>query len=194
MRTPTIKLIFFLTLIAFASQAQTSKLKSFTFTISGTSTLHEWKSTVTKVEWKGLASVDAAKVLILQNIDITIPVKGIVSEHGRIMDGKTYEAFNTDKNPNITFKLKSFTQKVVSNDLLLAVEGNLTMNGVTNMIMLSITGKVLANGDLVFSGSRSLKMTDYKMDPPTAMMGTIKVGNEVTVRFDLTISKNSSSL
>jgi polyisoprenoid-binding protein YceI len=193
MQTPTTKLVFFLALIAFASQAQTSKLKSFTFTVSGTSTLHEWKSNVTKVEWKGLASADAAKVLTLQNVEVTIPVKGIISEHGRMMDNKTYEAFNSDKNPNITFKMKSFTQKVVNGDLLLAVEGNLTMNGVTNMIMLSITGKVLANGDITFSGSRSLKMADYKMEQPTAMMGTIKVGDEVTVKFDLTIAKNSAS-
>jgi polyisoprenoid-binding protein YceI len=193
MQTPTTKLVFFLALIAFASQAQTSKLKSFTFTVSGTSTLHEWKSNVTKVEWKGLASADAAKVLTLQNVDVTIPVKGIISEHGRMMDNKTYEAFNSDKNPNITFRMKSFTQKVVNGDWLLAVEGNLTMNGVTNLIMLSITGKTLANGDLVFSGSRSLKMEDYKMEQPTAMMGTIKVGTEVTVKFDLTIAKNSVS-
>jgi len=193
MQTLTIKLFFFLALIVFASQAQTSQLKSFTFTVSGTSTLHEWKSNVTKVDWKGLASVDAAKLLTLQNVTINIPVKNIVSEHGRMMDNKTYEAFNSDKNPNITFKIKRFTQKVVSGDLLLAVEGDLAMNGVTNQIMLSVTGKLLANGDIVFSGARNLKMSDYKMEQPTAMMGTIKVGDEVTVKFDLTIAKNSVS-
>lgn len=193
MKTPA--LIFMLIVVlGWGSQAQTSKLKSFTVTVSGTSTLHEWKSNVTKVDWKGLAQVDADKVLTLQNLEVTIPVKGIVSEHGRIMDNKTFEAFNADKNPNITFKLKGFTQKVVNNELLLAVEGNLTMNGVTNVIMLSIIGKVQTNGDVVFSGSRALKMTDYKMDPPTAMMGTIKVGNEVTVKFDLTITKNANAL
>jgi polyisoprenoid-binding protein YceI len=193
MQTLTTKLVFFLALIAFASQAQTSKLKSFTFTVSGSSTLHEWKSNVTKVEWKGLASVDAARILTLQNVEVTIPVKGIISEHGRMMDNKTYEAFNSDKNPSIIFKVKRFTQKVVSGDILLAVEGDLTMNGVTNPIMLSVTSKLLANGDIVFSGSRSLKMSDYKMEQPTAMMGTIKVGDEVTVKFDLTIAKNSVS-
>lgn len=192
MKTPTL-LVLLLTTLSWTSVAQTSKLKSFTFTITGSSTLHEWKSNVTKVEWKGLAQVDIAKVLTLQNIEASIPVKGIVSEHGRIMDNKTYEAFNADKNPTITFKMKSFTQKIVNGDLLLAVEGNLTMNGTTNPITLAITGKVLANGDVVFSGTHNLKMTDYKMDPPTAMMGTIKVGNEVTVKFDLTIAKNSAS-
>jgi hypothetical protein len=31
-------------------------------------------------------------------------------------------------------------------------------------------------------------MRDYKMTPPTAVMGTIKVGEEVTINFDLTLS------
>jgi hypothetical protein len=63
------------------------------------------------------------------------------------------------------------------------------MNGATNKITLSISGKTLPGGDLQFTGSHSLKMTDYKMKPPTAMMGTIKVGDEVTVKFNLTITK-----
>lgn len=191
MSTPATKLLIFLAAMAFAGQAQNSKPKSFTIGISGTSTLHEWESNVTKMDWKGLASVDAAKVLALQNVEVLIPVKGIVSEHGRIMDNKTYEAFNAEKNPNIIFKMKGFTQKIVSGDLQVTLEGNLTMNGTTNAITLAIVGKTLANGDLVFSGSRTLKMTDYKMEPPTAMMGTIKVGNEVTVKFSLTFSKNA---
>jgi polyisoprenoid-binding protein YceI len=191
MKLTTALLIFFLAVLANASYAQTLKFKSFTFTVGGTSTLHEWKSNVTKVDWKGTASLDAAKIITLQQVEVTIPVKGIVSEHGRMMDNKTYEAFNADKNPNITFKLKGFTQKVVNGEVLLAVEGTLTMNGIANTIMLSVTGKVLANGDVVFNASRSLKMTDYKMTPPTAMMGTIKVGDDVTVKFDLTFTKQS---
>jgi hypothetical protein len=26
-------------------------------------------------------------------------------------------------------------------------------------------------------------MTDYKMDPPTALMGTVKTGNEVVIHY-----------
>jgi len=164
-------------------------IKSFNISIHGTSTLHDWESKATKAEWKAPLTLDASKHLSLANAELKIPVTGIQSEHGRIMDGKTYEAFNSEKNPYITFKMKTFTQKIVGNDILLAVEGDLTMNGFTNLIMLSVIGKTLPGGDIQFTGSRSLKMTDYKMKPPTAMMGTIKVGDEITVKFDLTISK-----
>lgn len=39
-----------------------------------------------------------------------------------------------------------------------------------------------------FGDQKKLNMRDYKMEPPTAMMGTIKVGEEVTIDFDLTIT------
>jgi hypothetical protein len=30
-------------------------------------------------------------------------------------------------------------------------------------------------------------MTDFNVDPPTAMMGALTVGNDVTVNFDVTL-------
>jgi hypothetical protein len=48
--------------------------------------------------------------------------------------------------------------------------------------------KILPNGELQLTVSKKLKMTDFKMEPPTAMMGTIKVGDEVTVIFDVTVN------
>jgi polyisoprenoid-binding protein YceI len=187
---PQILTLVTLVLLAIPGFTQSlNKLKAYNISIHGSSTLHEWESKVTKAEWTAPLTLDATKHLTLPGAELKIPVAGIQSEHGKIMDTKTYEAFNSEKNPYITFKMKAFTQKIVGNDILMAIEGDLTMNGFTNLIMLSVTGKTLANGDIQFTGSRSLKMTDYKMKPPTAMMGTIKVGDEVTVKFDLTITK-----
>ena len=47
------------------------------------------------------------------------------------------------------------------------------------------------NGDLQLSLSKKIKMTDYKMDPPVMLLGTIKVGNEVTVEFDFVLVRKS---
>jgi hypothetical protein len=52
----------------------------------------------------------------------------------------------------------------------------------------------LANGDVQIIGSRKLNMKDFNMVPPTAMMGTIKVGEEVTVNFNLTLTNSSNNL
>jgi polyisoprenoid-binding protein YceI len=190
MRTPKLIPLFLLVLAVLpgVASAQT-QLKSFTMNVTGTSTLHEWESGVNKIEWKGQIGLDANKNLTLQQVEIKIPVESIKSEHGKLMDGKTYEAFNNEKNPYIIFIPRKVVTKASGADVLLTIEGDLTMNGVTNLIMLSVIGKNLPGGDMRFSGSRSLKMTDYKMKPPTAMMGTVKVGDEVTVKFDLTLGK-----
>ena len=177
--------VLFFVVIFSANSQSLERLKAFTMTIHGTSTLHDWQSKVTKADWSGSISFDESKNITVRKSDVRILVKDIQSEHGRIMDNKTYEAFNADKNPNITFSMKSFLQK---NDQL-SVEGTLTMNGSPKTVSLIMNAKVLGNGDVQFTGSYNLKMTDFKMTPPTAMMGTIKVADAVTVKFDLTVSK-----
>ena len=42
---------------------------------------------------------------------------------------------------------------------------------------------------IVFRGELTLKMSDYEISPPTALMGTIKTGDEVTIRFSIPFQK-----
>jgi hypothetical protein len=37
-----------------------------------------------------------------------------------------------------------------------------------------------------FEGSLPLKMSDYNMKAPTAMLGVMKVGDQVTVKYNVT--------
>lgn len=189
--SPILTVVLFLTVVlllttSFSASSQTlAKLKAFTMTISGTSTLHDWESKVLKANWNGLITIDEGGDINIQKSELKIMVKDIQSDHGRIMDNKTYEAFHSDRYPNISFSMKSFTQQADR----ISLEGILTMNGNSRLITLHVDAKILGNSDIQFAGSHALKMTDYKMEPPTAMMGTIKVGNEITVKFDLTIGK-----
>jgi len=116
-------------------------------------------------------------------VTVNIPVEGIKSEKGGVMDDKTYEAFNYVKNPNITFKL---TKATITGTTVKA-NGTLTMNGVTKPIVMTVTSKVLKDGSVHLSGSQKLGMKDYKMTPPKAVMGTIKVGEKITLLFELTL-------
>jgi hypothetical protein len=97
MKTPKLISLFSLVLAVLPSMAiAQTQLKSFTMKVSGTSSLHAWESGVDKIEWKGQISVDANKNLTIQQAEVKILVEGIKSEHGKLMDGKTYEAFNYD--------------------------------------------------------------------------------------------------
>ena len=126
----------------------------------------------------------------VKDVVVKIPVKSIKSPKGKMMDNKTYEAFNYEKYPSIIFTLK--TKKINDANSTIEVEGDLSMAGVTKAISMILNYKLLPSGEMQVSGARKIIMTEFKMKPPTAMMGTIKVGNEVVVNFDLMLSMNNT--
>jgi polyisoprenoid-binding protein YceI len=107
------------------------------------------------------------------------------------MDNNTYKALKTTTNKNISFVLTSGT--VTQSDpssYLVKVIGNLTIAGKTQKIDLAATAKYNgADKSFTINGSKKLKMTDYGVDPPTAMLGTIKTGNDITISFSSKIIK-----
>lgn len=175
--------IFLLT-TSFAFGQKAYSLKSHKVSVDGTSSIHDWSSDVTKLEWAGQLAVDGQTLKAIQNVVVTIPVESIKSEKGDMMDEKTYEAFVAEKNPKITFKL---TSAAITGPNIKA-NGTLTMAGVTKPIVMNVAAKVLADGSVRLSGSQSINMKDYKMIPPKAVMGTIKVGEKVILLFELTVT------
>jgi polyisoprenoid-binding protein YceI len=173
-------------------QAQAFRLKTSKMTVSGTSSLHDWESVVEKVEGKGFCTIEKNELVDVKNVVIKIPVTSIKSTKGRVMDNKTYDAFNYEKFPSIIFTLTS--QKLNPANSTIDVKGTLSMAGATKPIDLKLSYKVLPNDELQITGSKKLLMTDFKMEPPTAMMGTIKVGNEVVVTFEMTLTSSNTIL
>ncbi len=164
-------------------------VKSFKMTVAGTSTLHAWESTVNKVVAKGDIAADESAIQSIKNLNVEVDAKSIVSTKGKVMDNKTWEALKADKNPKITFKLSKVESISKSGaDFTVKTTGNLTVAGVTKSIPLNVKGKILPGGDLEFSGSHVIVLADYNMEQPTALMGTVKVGKEVTVKFSVVMT------
>ena len=183
-RIPSL-LIFLAILTPLAAFSQTTYgLKSQKVTIDGTSSLHDWTSDVTKAEWTGKLAFDGATLKSVSDVTMKIEVAGIKSTKGDMMDEKTWEAFKYEQNPTITFKLTSAT--ITGSNI--KANGTLTMAGVTKPIVMNVTAKLLKDGTVRITGSQALNMKDYKMVPPKAVMGTIKVGEKVTVLYDLIVA------
>jgi len=170
--------------ISFGFGQKSYTLKSHKMSIDGTSSLHDWTSDVTKVDWSGKITTEGSSVKAVSDVNLKITVTDIKSEKGGMMDDKTYEAFKSEQNPTITFKLTSAT---VTGSTIKA-NGTLTMAGVSKPIVMTVATKVLADGSVHLSGSQVINMKDYKMTPPKAVMGTIKVGEKVTLLFELTVT------
>jgi len=165
------------------------QVKSVTASIRGTSSLHDWESTIGKIEFKGSIHLEGDGGVI-RDVEVKIPVESIKSKEGRIMDNKTYEAFRSDKNPYIVYKVPQARVNIDgSKAISIESAGPLLMAGTTLSQRISAKGNILPNGDWHLTVSKKINMRDFNMEPPTALLGTIKVGEEVTVIFDFVLSQ-----
>ncbi len=173
----------------YTAEAQVLKIntKTSTMTIHGTTNVHGFETKVTQIN--GELIVNNAKQV--QSMTVTIPVKSIKSKE-KLMDTKTYEAFDADKNPTISFRfIEATSLKITGQDIEVIVTGNLTMAGITRKISFKTIGKHLKTNVFEFKGSIPLKMTDFKMKPPTAMLGVMKVGDAVTLKYNVFLEGNT---
>jgi hypothetical protein len=185
-------LVFPFLLYATSLDAQPSKVISYKVTVKGTSTVHDWESTVEKLECKTTYKTNGHELVDIRDAMLKVTVESIKSTKGRIMDNKTYDAFKSDDFPYIIFTLKS--ENINTTKSIVELKGTLEMAGVSNPIEMIANYKVLSGGELQIKGDKKVNMTDFRMSPPKAVMGTIKVGEEVTISFDITFSPSNPIL
>jgi polyisoprenoid-binding protein YceI len=189
MKALNIILLTFLTFILVAPvSGQSYRLTKSDISIAGTSNLHDWESAVTKISWRGTFGFTDGVLSELSDVKVNIPVEGIISTKGRIMDGKTHDALKQEEHPNITFTMTSAT--ITNNGTKVAAKGRLTVAGVTKTITLQVMITPLADGQYQVAGAYPMKMTDFGIDPPTALLGSLTTGDDVTIKFNLTLSPN----
>lgn len=162
------------------AQQFTSNQDESSMTISGTSTLHDWDSAVE--DFTATCKMDGDE---MQSASFKAKVESIKSGT-RAMDQNTYNAMDSKKFPNI-----SFTSKSIKNDgNFITVSGSLTIAGESKSINLKLKKEQWTAESLNVSGEYTLKMSEYGIDPPRAMLGTIRTGDEVTISFDIALYKS----
>ena len=193
MKLTSIPIVIIALMLSISLSAQNSfNLKDFTVTIAGTSTLHDWVSDVTKVKTTAKLNFQDGKLAEINALEVSIPVKGIISTKGSIMDNKTYNALKSKEHPNIYFTLLSASVTPLnSNAVKVNAQGRLTIAGVSKKVSLSATGKQYSSSIIEFKGAKTLDMTHYGVAPPTAVMGTIKTGKEVTINYSIKLISNT---
>jgi polyisoprenoid-binding protein YceI len=177
----TLSTIFISSFLSFG-QWTVDNAKS-TMTIDGTSNVHDWTENVETINGSLTATLSGNALSEIASFTMSIPVSSIKSGKSG-MDKNTYTALKSDKHPNIKFNLQS--TKIAGNDI--TVTGTLEIAGtkktVTFPVKYSVTG-----GNPGISGSYKMKMTDFNVEPPTALFGTISTGNDVTIKFNIQFKK-----
>jgi polyisoprenoid-binding protein YceI len=175
-------LLVFIATVAIADRYTTSK--GSLVRIEGTSSLHEWAMEGTTLQghvvappleqWQnGTASTE---------VSLAIPVASIKSEHAK-MDKLMADALKATANPTIRYAMTGALLAKPGMPFTLDTKGKLTIAGVTRDVAMQVTGTRDSGGTYIFTGTTPIRMSDYGIKPPTAMLGTIKTGNDVKVTF-----------
>jgi len=166
-------------------------MKACTMKIDGTSTFHDWTTPVNNVKANGDFTLENGQLTQVTAMWVQAEVKSIKSEKGEDMDEKIHEALKAEDHPNITYNMSSVKSITKSgSDWVVETVGDLTMAGTKKQIEMTVKASVSGNGDVRFVGSKKIKMSQWKIKRPSAMLGTIKAGDDVTVTFDVTMKKS----
>jgi hypothetical protein len=155
--------------------------------IKGTSSVHNWEINVSEFNCDASLLNNENQVVKISDVNFVCLVKNVKSDN-KTMNNKTFEALKGDKFPQIKFisseSLTASTVGAASN-----VKGKITIAGKTNDAILQIQVVAENQNQINVKGETRLKMSDYGIDPPVAMMGVLKTGNEVVITYDFVFQK-----
>lgn len=154
-------------------------------TVFGTSNVHDW--TVEAKAMKGVANftVESNALKTISKLNFSVEVEQLKSGK-KGMDDNTYKALKSKSYKTIDYSVVKVNAITPSgNNFTVETSGDLTIAGVTKRVNLTFTATV-SGKKVTLIGKHKIDMTTFNVEPPKALMGTIKTGKDVTVDFKVT--------
>lgn len=145
----------------------------------------------------GSFSCTATAVVATIDVDVTngdrpvaaslsLPTRGLDCGN-RAMERDLHRAVRADTYPEIRYAFDTADVSVVGD--FVTIGGRLTLAGVTRELVVS--GRYTrGSGALAARGSATFRMTEFDVQPPTALMGLIRARDRIIVRFDLRMTES----
>lgn len=186
------KLWIMLLLIAICGNvsAQTLKIRitptNSEIKVSGTSNIHDWemmlKSFEISITLKDVGKTSAT----ISGTSFSGEAASLESSYS-LMTNKAQKALKAKENPLIIFKqTEDVTINYASGAAPVVIKGNLTIAGITQPIEIEAVGQKIGNDAFKATGSSKIKMSDFGIKPQTALLGTLKTHDGVTINVDIT--------
>jgi len=166
--------------------------------LAGSSNVHDWAcnssvldATITldsAYDVKPLSSIARPIVKVV----VTVPVKTLKCGHGK-MDDNMYKALKADQFPDIKYVLESYEvdkEKTTADSFAAVTTGELTVAGQTKKVAIPVSALRSVGGAMKGEGTVSLKMTDFGIKPPVALLGTLRTKDEISVSFTVLLDKS----
>ena len=140
---------------------------------------------VTSTGTDAVAAVLAGEKAV-SSVEVTIPVERLDCRNGT-MNEHLRKSLKAKENPTVVFRADTYDLARSGDSVAVTLNGSLTLGGVAKPITVKALAKEGANGTLIVSGTREVRMTEFGLKPPTLMLGTLKVDEKITVGFDVVL-------
>lgn len=158
--------------------------------VSGTSTLHNWVVSTSSLNGQMAVDGQGSDLVPLLterplpiSVVVQIPAKSLKSGKDS-MDETMYQSLKADDFPTITYRLTAQRFTGRHNDMLtFDTDGILAVAGAEAKVHMPVD--VIVSGEkgmlLTVKGRLALRMSDFKIPPPVALLGTIRSGDDISI-------------
>ena len=168
-------------------QAQEAKvvLSESKVVVFGTSNVHDWTVEAKAMNGTANYTVESNVLKAIPKLNFSVEVEQLKSGK-KGMDENTYKALKSKSFKTIDYTLVKVNSITASGtNYTIETLGDLTIAGVTKRVNIIFTAS-LSGKKMILTGKHKIDMTSFNVEPPKALMGTIKTGKDVTVDFKVT--------
>ena len=154
--------------------------------VKGNSTLHEWEAVASEViDYPTELSTTSTGDIDFENFEFKVGVASLDGGRGASMNKKIKKALQAPDHPYIIYKFSDFTilEDNIENNQMVKSTGALQIAGETMDAEVE-ANVALADDRLIITGAKALKMSDFGIEPPSAMFGQIQTRDDITVNFE----------
>jgi len=181
------------TTVAQNSDVELSLEQGHEMKIDGTSNVRDWDADINTINATfvlsefDLSDLSSLTADHFKTMELSIPVEDIESDSGRLT--RNLQGYlKVDDHPNITFKMNEIEGvEINGNSADITAKGVINAAGVDYETTMNVTATV-NDGKITISGTQELLMTDFDIEPPTAMLGSIRARDEISIIYSLTFS------
>jgi polyisoprenoid-binding protein YceI len=192
------KKIFSIAVLAAAVTAQagaqeTTKLQlepGTELSISGTSTVHAFTCKTSRIDATLVVDRGYTKDLTkvarpIVSVRVEIPAKSLDCGNGKMNDNM-YGTLKAKDNPTITYVMSGYDlEDATASGFAAKTEGVLTIAGKGKTISMAVKADRVEDTKATAKGEQAILLTDFGIKPPSFMLGALKVGNEIKIKFNL---------
>lgn len=153
------------------------------FEVAGTSNVHDWVMKSTEGTGTANLTMKDSKLASINGLTVTLLAESLKSGKSS-MDDVAYEALDTKTYKNIKYTLKS-ADKI--SETIWNLIGTYTISGVSKEYKTQVNITTI-NGNFILRGSNQITFADFGISPPTAALGVVRAGKELTVLFNITLN------